>query len=142
MWGQRGVMAKIHYNILILENSDTNEAEEVSETYTYQSNIQNHIWGCHVQYTGTLDPLQYLIASYDTGARPHILQRWIEATIYNVESSKYGNCVAKHNTILCNLGYRGEPKVFIEIQRKEYNPYRVNRCVNSNLERSQQIVNQ
>ena len=80
------------------------EVEEVSETYTYKCHIQNHIWGCHVQYNGTLAPLQYLITSYDMGTRPHILQRWIEATIYNDESSKYGSCVNYHNTILCNLG--------------------------------------
>ena len=35
-------------------------AEEVPETNTYQCHIQNHIWGCHVQYYGTLDPLQIL----------------------------------------------------------------------------------
>ena len=104
-------------------------AEEVPKTNTYQYNIQNHIWGCHVQYTGTLAPLQYLSTSYDTGARPCILQRWIEATIYNDESSKFGNCVVEHNTILCKLGYRGEPTVFIEIQRNQYNPYHVNICV-------------
>ena len=63
--------------------------------------------------------------------RPHILQRWIEATIYNDESSKYGSCVADHNTILCNLGYKSEPKVFIEIQRNQYNPYHVNKSVES-----------
>ena len=43
--------------------------------------------GCHVQYTGTLAPLQYLSTSYDTDARPCILQRWIEATIYNHDES-------------------------------------------------------
>ena len=62
-------------------------------------------------------------------ARPHILQRWIEATIYNDESSKSGKCVGEHNKILCNLGYRYEPKVFVEIQRNQYNPSHVNRCV-------------
>ena len=31
--------------------------------------------------------------------------------------------------ILCNLGYKCEPKVFIEIQRNQYNPYQANRCV-------------
>ena len=61
--------------------------------------------------------------------RPCILQRWIEATIYNDESSKYGSCVTHHNIVLCNLDYKGEPKVFIEIQRNQYNPYHVNRCV-------------
>ena len=69
-----------------------------------------------------------MITSYDTGTRPHILQRWIEATIYNDESSKYGSCVIDHNIVLCNLGYKGEPKVFIEIQGNQYNPYHVNRC--------------
>ena len=63
------------------------------------------------------------------GTRPRILQRWIEATIYNDESSKYGSCVSEHNTILHNLGYRCEPKVFIKIQRNQYNPIHVNRCV-------------
>ena len=82
----------------------------------------------HVQYTGTLVPLQYLITSYDTGTRPHILQRQIEATIYNDESSKYGSCVTNHNIVLCNLGYKCEPKVFIEIQRNQYNPSHVNKC--------------
>ena len=43
------------------------EAKEVPETNTYQCHIQNHIRGCHVQYNGTLDPLQYLITSYDMG---------------------------------------------------------------------------
>ena len=41
--------------------------EEVHETITYQCYIQNHIQGCHVQYNGTLTPLQYLITSYNTG---------------------------------------------------------------------------
>ena len=54
---------------------------------------------------------------------PHILQRWSKATIYNDESSKSGSRVVEHNTILRNLGYRGEPKVFIQIQRNHNNPY-------------------
>ena len=94
-----------------------------------ECHIQNDIRGCHVQYTRTPAPLQYLITSYDTGTRPHILQRWIKFTIYNDESSKYGSCVGEHNTILCNLGYRSEPKVFIKIQRNQYNPNHVNKCV-------------
>ena len=53
-------------------------AEKVPTTNTSQCHIQNHIWGFHVQYTGTLAPLQYLITSYDTGIRLHILQRWIQ----------------------------------------------------------------
>ena len=53
----------------------------------------------------------------------------MEATIYNDESSKYESCVTEYNTILRNLGYRCEPKVFIEIQRNQYNPYHVNICV-------------
>ena len=69
-----------------------------------------------------------MITSCDISTRPRILQRWIEATIYNDESSKYETCVAEHNTILRNLGYRGEPKVFIEIQRNQYNLYHLNRC--------------
>ena len=89
VWGQREAMSEIHYNLLILENSVTKEEEEIPEINTYQCHIQNHIWGCHVQYSLTLAPLQYLITSYDTGTRPRILQRWIEATIYNDESSKY-----------------------------------------------------
>ena len=60
--------------------------------------------------------------------RTCILERWIEATIYNDESSKSGSCVGDRNTNLCNLGYKGETKVFVEIQRKQYNPYHVNRC--------------
>ena len=67
--------------------------------------------------------------SYDTSTRTRILQRWIEATIYNDESSKSGSCVTDHNTVLHNLGYKCEPKVFIKIQRNQYNPYHVNRCV-------------
>ena len=39
------------------------------------------------------------------------------------------SCVSEHNTILCNLGYRCEPKVFVKIQRNWYNPGHVNRCV-------------
>ena len=50
-------------------------AEEVPETNTYQSHIQNHIRGFHVQYNGRLSPLQYLITSYDTGTSPSILQK-------------------------------------------------------------------
>ena len=61
--------------------------------------------------------------------RPCILQRWIEATIYNDESSKSGSCVVENNTILHKLGYRCEPKVFVKIQRNQYNLYHVNRCV-------------
>ena len=53
---------------------------------------------------------------------------WIEATIYNDESSKSGSSVIEHNTILSNLGYRCEPKVFIGIQRNQYNPSHVNKC--------------
>ena len=41
---------------------------------------------------------------------------------------KYGSNVVEDSTILRNLGYRGEPKVFIEIQRNRYNPYHANRC--------------
>ena len=62
------------------------------------------------------------------GTRPCILQRWIKATIYNDESSKYGSYVTDQNIILHKLGYRGEPKVFVEIQRNQYNTYHVNRC--------------
>ena len=76
-------MAKIHYNILILEKLVSKAVEEIPKTNTYKNHIKNHIRGCHVQYNGTLAPLQYLITSYDTGTRPRILQRWIEATIYN-----------------------------------------------------------
>ena len=121
-------MAEIHYNILSLRTQMSKEAEEVPETNAYQCHIQNHIRACHVQYNGILAPLQYLITSYYTGTRPHILQRWIEATIYNDKYSKSGSCVVEHNTILRNLGYKGEPKVFIQIQRNQYNPYHVNRC--------------
>ena len=53
----------------------------------------------------------------------------MEATIYNDESSKSGSFVTDCNIDLRNLGYRGEPKVFIGIQRNQYNPYHVNRCV-------------
>ena len=60
--------------------------------------------------------------------RPRILQKWIEATIYNDESAKSGSSVVEHNTILCNLGYKGGPKVFIKIEGSQYNPYHVNRC--------------
>ena len=94
-------------------------AEEVLETNTYQCHIQNHIWGCYLQYNGTLAPLEYLITSYDMGTRPRILQMWIEATIYNDESSKSGSCVGEHNTILRNLGYICESKVFVKIQRNQ-----------------------
>ena len=75
------------------------EAEELPETNTYQCHIQNHIRGCHVQYNGRLAHLQYLITSYDIGTRPCILQRLIESTIYNDESSKYGSYVrwTQHN---------------------------------------------
>ena len=93
------------------------ETKEVPKTNTYQCHIQNRIGGFHVQYTRTLAPLQYLITSYDTDTRPCILQRWIEATIYNDESSKSRSCVSEQNTILRNLGYRCEPKVFVKIQR-------------------------
>ena len=34
-----------------------------------------------------LAPLQYLSTSYDMGIKPCILQRWIEATIYNNDES-------------------------------------------------------
>ena len=116
-------------------------AKEVPETHTYQCHIQNHIWGFHVQYIGTLAPSQYLIASYDTGIRPRILQRWIKTTIYNDESSKYRNSVVEHSKILHNLGYRCRnlrslstvtstiPTMWIDVLK-------------SNLERTQQIVNQ
>ena len=68
------------------------------------------------------------MTSYDTGTKPRILQRWIEATIYNDESSKPGNCVTNHSIVLGNLSYRCEPKVFIGIQRNQYNLNHVNRC--------------
>ena len=42
---------------------------------------------------------------------------------------KTGSCVTDHNIILRNLGYTCEPKVLIKIQRNQYNPYYVNRCV-------------
>ena len=97
-------MVKIHYNILSWRTQVSKEVEEVPETNTYQCHIQNHIWGCHVQYTGTLAPLKYLITSYDRGTRTRILQRWIEATIYNIESSKYGVCDVQHKKIFSWLG--------------------------------------
>ena len=52
------------------------------------------------------------------GTRPRILQRCIEATIYNDESSKYGSCVGEHNTILHNLGYKCKPKVFVKYPKE------------------------
>ena len=61
--------------------------------------------------------------------RPRILQRWIEATIYNDKSSKSGSYVGEHNTMLRKLGYRCEPKVFVKIQRNQYKPGHVNRFV-------------
>ena len=80
VWGQREAMAEIHYNLLILENSSVQGSR--GSTWNIYISIQNHIWGFHVQYNGTLAPLQYyLITLYDTTTRPHILQRWIEATI-------------------------------------------------------------
>ena len=42
---------------------------------------------------------------------------------------KYGSYVGEHNTILCNLGYRCGPKIFVKIQRNQYNLGHVNRCV-------------
>ena len=42
---------------------------------------------------------------------------------------KSESCVGEHNTILRNVGYKCEPKVFIKIQGNQYNPYHVNRCV-------------
>ena len=70
--------------------------------------------------------------------RPRILQRWIEAIIYNDESSKSrSSVVEKYNTILRNLGYRCEPKVFVKIQRNQYNPYHVNRGVEVKMEGTQ-----
>ena len=41
---------------------------------------------------------------------------------------RYGSRVSGHNIILCNLGHRHEPKVFIKNQKNEYNPGHVNRC--------------
>ena len=79
-----------------------------------------------------------MITSYDTGTRPRILQRWIEATIYNAESSKYGSCVTDRNIVSRNLGYKCEPKVFIGIQENQYNPYHVNRC--AELEHGNDLV--
>ena len=42
---------------------------------------------------------------------------------------KFGSCVSELNTILHNLGYRCEPKVFVIIQRNQYNLGHANRCV-------------
>ena len=128
VWGQREAMVEIHYNHYLGELRSPRKQRKYLKKIHIKCHIQNHIWGCHVQYTGTLAPLKYLITSYDTGTRPRILQRWIEATIYNEESSKYGSYVTDHNIVLCNLGYRCEPKVFIEIERNQYNPDHVNRC--------------
>ena len=50
-------------------------AEEVPETNTYQCHIQNHIQGFHVQYNGTLDPLQYLITSYNTANKTRYITK-------------------------------------------------------------------
>ena len=98
-------MAKIHYNLYIWRTQKSKEAEEVPETNTYQCHIQNHIRGCHAQYTGTLSPLQYLITSYNTGNRAtYVLQWWIKATIYNDEPSISGRSVAEHKKSLHNLG--------------------------------------
>ena len=53
--------------------------------------------------------------------RSHNIQWWV-FKIWKL-------CKVKQNTILCNLGYRCEPKVFIKIQRNQYNLGHVNRCV-------------
>ena len=55
VWGQN----KLQY--LSWRTQMSKAAEEVPEKNTYQCHIQNHIWGCHVQYTGTLAPTQFFI---------------------------------------------------------------------------------
>ena len=63
----RGKWLQKYITIFNLGKLSYQGSREIPETNTYQSHIQNHIWGFHVQYSGTLAPLQYLIASYDMG---------------------------------------------------------------------------
>ena len=57
---------------------------------------------------------------YKDGLKP-------QYTMMNLKNSE--SCVGEHNIILQNLGYRYEPKVFVKIQKNQYNPGHVNRCV-------------
>ena len=114
VWGQREAMAEIHYNIYLGELRCLRKQRKYLKQIHIKCNIQNHIWGCHVQYTGTLDPSQYLSTSYDTGTRPRTLQRWIEPqyTIM-VSLQRSGSRGHKWSIILCNLVHRWGTKVFI-----------------------------
>ena len=69
-------------------------AEEVPETNTYQCHIQNHIRGFHVQYSGTLAPLQYFSTSYDTG-KNHVYYKGGSKPQYTIMMSlqRSGSCV-------------------------------------------------
>ena len=58
---------------------------------------------------------------YKGGSKPQYI------IMMNLERSR--SCVSEHNIILCKLGHRCEPKVFVKIQRNQYNPSHVNICV-------------
>ena len=100
-------MAEIHYNILILEKSVTKVAgmylKQIHIKFIYKIIFEDSMFNIVEHY------LLYNILLYHMiwVTRPRILQRWIEATIYNDESSKSGSSVVEHNTIFHNLGYRG-----------------------------------
>ena len=75
VWGQREAMVEIHYNHYLEELRSPRKERKYLKQIHIKCHIQNHIWGCHVQYNGTLDPLQYFITSCDTSTRPRILQK-------------------------------------------------------------------
>ena len=114
VWGQREVMAKIHYQLSIGELRSPRQMKYLKQIHIngiykiiYEDamfNILEHlllyniwvhhmIWvQDHVYYKGGLKP-QYTI-------------------MMSLQRSR--NCVSEHNIILCNLGYRYEPKVFVK----------------------------
>ena len=105
---QRKYLKQIHINVIYKIIDEDNMFNILEHQLLYNILLHHMIWvQDHVYYKGGLKP-QYTI-------------------MMSLQRSR--SCVGEHNTILRNLGYRCEPKVFIKIQRNQYNPGHVNRCV-------------
>ena len=135
-------MAEIHYNLLILENSSVqgskgstwNKYILMAYTKSYMRMPCSIFWN-----TSSFAIFDYIIwydykTMYITKVdQSHNIKWWV----FKIESY-----VGEQNTILCNLGYRCEPKVFIKIKGTSTMQSMWIDVLNSNMERIQQIVKQ
>ena len=130
MCGFRGKRWMKYIIIIILENSSVQGSRGSTwNKYISMSYTKSYLrMPCSIYWnTRSFTIFDYIIwygykTTYITKVdRSHNIQWWV----FNI----WKLCKVKHNTLLRNLGYRCEPKVFVKIQRKRYNPGHVNRCV-------------